>query len=234
MPSTLALIIPLYNESGNIERLQSEIINNFEANEVQVLLINNGSTDSTANKIRDAVKKDQSLFKFLNLDRNHGYGGGVRHGFQGIKSDWVCWIPGDLQVKPAEVNHIWKYIKEHNCRNTIVKGLRTSREDSLTNFIVSKIYTWFGNILLGLRIKDLNALPKFFPSDFIRSLPDKMESSFVFDAEMLYLAKLSGLGVIELPVGWYKRHSGLSSWSGRKFKVYWQTFLCLEAIRRKY
>ncbi len=230
----MSLIIPLYNECGNIERLHSEIASNFKANEVQVLLINNGSTDSTENKIKDTVKKDQSLFKFLNLDRNHGYGGGVHHGFQAVKSDWVCWIPGDLQVKPAEVHLLWKYIKKHNDQNTIVKGLRTSREDSLMNLVVSKIYTLFGQILLGLRVKDLNALPKFFPSEFIQSLPDKMETSFVFDAEMLYLAKLSGLRVIELPVGWYKRHSGLSTWSGRKLKVYWQTFARLLAIRRKY
>ncbi len=207
---------------------------NFTSPEVEVKLVNNGSSDDTYLNILEMAKTDRSLFHPLNLDRNYGYGGGVFQAFPMVESDWVCWIPGDLQVRPAEMKSLWEYIKTNDCRDTVVKGKRVSREDSTGNLIVSRLYTLIGRLILGLRTADLNALPKFFPVDFIQTLPDNMESSFVFDAEMLYLAKLNNLPVTELPVGWYKRHSGISSWSGQKLKVYLRTFVRMLAVRHKY
>jgi len=231
--SKLSIIIPLCNEEGNIEKLVEELKNHFSVEDTCIYLLDNGSEDKTKQLIQNAVEKNGFLFQGIYLPENLGYGGGVRKGFEFISSEWVCWIPGDLQVRPSEVKDVWDYIKFHGNTDQVVKGKRISREDGWLNLCASKFYTMLGIVVLGLKIKDLNALPKFFPVDFIQQLPEKMERSFVFDAEMLYHAHMDGMAIIEYPVGWYKRYSGVSSWSGKRWQVYFITFAKICLLRFK-
>ena len=75
---SLSIIIPCYNESENLEKL-IEIIKtelNKLSYEIEVILINNGSTDDTQEKL-DKILKNNQLIKYFKIDKNIGYGDGI-------------------------------------------------------------------------------------------------------------------------------------------------------------
>ncbi len=231
---SLSIIIPLWNEFGNVERLVKELNDNFQSPEFEVILVNNGSDDGTKAKIEDCTSGNK-LFRFVNFEENKGYGGGVRDAFPLSNNDWICWIPGDLQIKPDDVKGVWtsmmSYLDEGGNANTIFKGKRVMREDGIFNSLVSKFYTNLGKYVLGLQIEDLNSLPKIFPKRFITGLPKSMRKTFIFDAEMLYYAQKQGYQIKEYPVGWYNRYRGTSSWNGKKIRVYISCFIDIFKLR---
>lgn len=228
---TLTIIVPMSNEAGNVRRLVDELAEHFHGPGVTVLLVNNGSVDETGALVKEAEERYPGFIKGLYLSDNLGYGGGIRRAIDVVDADWVCWIPGDLQVRPNEVYQVWQQGLAKVGDKTVIKGRRNSREDGPVNGIVSKIYTTMGRLLFGLPVTDLNALPKIFPTRLVKSFPVGMRKTFVFDTEALVLAKDAGYEILEFPVGWYKRFSGKSSWSNRRFRVYVHTFFDLIKLR---
>ena len=101
MTDKTAFIIPCYNEEQNIEDLVrscKEIIYKSEG-VIEFILVNNGSKDSTANKIKHNTS---SQIHFVNIDENIGMGNGVKKGLEfAIKSQNYKnfgWTHADLQI----------------------------------------------------------------------------------------------------------------------------------------
>lgn len=96
----VSIIIPVFNEEGNIGILIqkiSEVLNrcpNYE-----ILFIDDGSTDVTLNVIREERKKD-SRIRYLSFSRNFGHQNALRAGLDYATGDCVISIDGDLQHPP--------------------------------------------------------------------------------------------------------------------------------------
>lgn len=230
----LTLLIPLWNEAGNIDALIDELKQHCRTGRIHAILIDNGATDATGALIDAAVRNDPDFLSALHLPANLGYGGAIRAGIDRAASGWVCWIPGDLQVLPHEVMGVFENGLAEADGPSVIKGQRVFRADGPLNAAVSFVYTQLGRLLFGLwSVRDLNALPKIFPTELAQRFPADMRSGFVFDAEALFLARRAGYRIREYPVGWYKRFSGRSSWAHRPMAVYLETLVDLFRLRLK-
>lgn len=231
-----SLIIPLWNEERNVDQLISSIDTSGLINEGlhDVILVNNGSQDRTAVLI-DRWAQKFSWIMPVHLKENLNYGGGVWEGFQHAHADVLCYLPGDNQYSMDDLKKIWmeyqKLANEKKSKNLLLKGHRTVRKDGWDTRLVSKIYTFLANLLLQIKVRDVNGLPKIFHKDLLRSFPEEKMKTFVFDIQLIYTARRKHWDIREVPVTFYARREGVSSWSGKRINTYWNTFSQMIRLR---
>jgi glycosyltransferase involved in cell wall biosynthesis len=229
-----SIIIPVWNEEKNIDKLIKTLnLNTLKKHGLsELIIVNNGSTDNTFKKLSKLKGVDH--IRILNLKKNRGYGGGIIHGITRSKTEIVCYIPADLQYSFSDLLKTIKIFKNISEDDKIfLKGERVSRFDSLGMRITSRVYTFASKFILGISTRDTNGLPKMFNKSIILDCPFKLDNSFVLDAQLLYLAKLSGYKIIEVPVKFYRRNQGISSWSNKKIKTYLNSIISLIKFRFK-
>lgn len=234
--SSFSLVIPLWNEGANITQLIDVIEQSGlpEQGMSELVAINNGSTDETGGILDQLAEKRDWLLP-IHLENNLNYGGGVYEGMKYAREDVVCYIPGDLQVMPDDILKVHQTFNDSEADSgakLFVKGHRTIRHDPLQTRLVSWVYTLLGNLVLGLNIRDVNGLPKMFHKSLLDTVPRERMITFVFDSQLISLARRDNWRIIEVPVTFHSRREGVSSWSGKRIKVYIEVFGQLFALRR--
>ncbi len=233
MSYRLSLVIPIYNEQGNILPL----VESFKANRVEpelcpheLILVNNGSADNSQQELEAAVQ-DISWIRVLVLKNNVGYGGGIQQGLKTASSSstHVGWIPADHQYTVEDLQMVWK--KTLGEPMAVHKGLRTVRKDSPQSKFVSRVYTSLTKNILGVNVMDVNGLPKIFPLFVLKKVDFTLSSSFMLDGQMLLAAQQLGLPIREHALTFHARRAGVSSWSGKRLRVYAKTIKELVLIR---
>ena len=141
----ISIITPTYNEIENIEKLYSEIKNQFlKINcDYEHIIIDNNSTDGTINKIKVLASKDKNLKLIIN-SKNYGH---IRSPFYGLlqsSGDASILMAADFQ-DPIEL--ISKYIDEWKKGNKIVLGKKISSDENQLKFSIRKL---FYNFLSGI------------------------------------------------------------------------------------
>ncbi len=186
----------------------------------EVILVDNGSTDNTKKLLQSISLKNNWIVPVF-LKHNLNYGGGIYEGFKYTTSEYIAFIPGDLQIHADDIKKIWHtLLKDPKKANSLYKGSRTIRYDSFQTKFVSKIYTFLANIILGLNVSDVNGLPKIFHKSLIDHIPKKRMKTFVFDSQLISIARQNRYFIHEIPVTFYSRREGLSSWSSKRIQIY--------------
>ena len=134
----ISIITPTYNEIENVEKLYSEIKNEFvKMNcDYEHIIIDNNSTDGTINKIKDLATKDKNLKLIIN-SKNYGH---IRSPFYGLlqsSGDASILMAADFQ-DPIEL--IPKYIDKWKKGNKIVLGEKTSSDENQLKFSIRKLF----------------------------------------------------------------------------------------------
>lgn len=233
-----SLVVPLWNEEKNVPLLVRDLVESglLQNGLSQVILVNNGSTDRTGAIVHDLARQYRWI-KGVHLPENLNYGGGVYEGLKHCRTDIVAYIPGDLQVSAGDLLKVWERYRAacaQRQNRALVKGRRTVREDGWNTRVVSVIYTVLANILLGVRVKDVNGLPKMFHKDLLNFLPDTKMKTFVFDVQLLLTARKNRWPVHEVPVAFHARRQGVSSWSRKRANVYRATLKQMFQLKRLY
>lgn len=235
---TLSLVIPLYNEQANVETLVERIRTSglLESGLKELILVENGSQDHTNELVKELAAKHPWIVPVF-LNPNQGYGGGVYQGLIKATGSYAGYICGDLQISPEDTLKVWqtltRFISETGNQEVVGKGVRTLRLDGWSMKITSFVYTRLANRLLNLSIRDLNGLPKIFPASLLQHIPKARLKTFTFDAQLLSLASRRGIPVIEVPVCFYARRKGVSSWSQKRLQIYRQTIMDLLFLRHQ-
>lgn len=148
------LIIPAYNEEDCVEELARRLKLVFASENsyrFRVLIIENGSTDSTWEKCRQ-ISKEDSRFKIIRLSRNFRMDGGLTAGLDYADGDACVFMTADLQDSPE---YISDFIREWEMGFENIYGLVTKREG--VNFIRkfnSKLFYWLAKKLTQNRFPE--------------------------------------------------------------------------------
>ena len=93
----LSIIIPCYNEGMNIPLLIKSLLDSInQRKDVEVILVNNGSTDDSESILNKEVNRNNNLFKIVNIKKNIGYGFGILTGLKNATGDVLSWTHADL------------------------------------------------------------------------------------------------------------------------------------------
>jgi len=207
----LSIIVPCYNEEKNIPLILEKFFSVINRDDIEVLLVNNGSTDNSQNVFNKLTPK-YSFARVVNVEVNQGYGFGITSGLNEAIGEFIGYTHADMQTDPADVLKALEIIeKENNPRNCYVKGDRKGRP--LFDQFFTMGMSAFESIYLGKKLWDINAQPNIFHKSFFDSVKQSCPKDFSLDLYFLYKAQIDGLNVIRFDVIFPERLHGESSWN---------------------
>ena len=135
----LSVIIPVYNEVDNIERVLSAV-ENVKIHK-EIIVVDDNSHDGT----RDILSKKQRI-KTLFHDRNRGKGAAIRSGLKVASGDYVIIQDADLEYSPHQYPRLFKPIKE---KSTSLKYLYPIQDEKKEKKLASRMASRQSGILLS-------------------------------------------------------------------------------------
>ena len=142
----LSVIIPCYNEEGNVELLHQKLGDNLGEIDYELIFINDGSTDKTINKLKDVYKSDVEHVKVINFSRNFGKDAAIYAGLCHAKSDYSAIIDSDLQQNPKYLLTMMKHLDEHEEIDQIAMVNKERKESAMTKVLKWGFYTFINMI----------------------------------------------------------------------------------------
>lgn len=210
-----SIVVPCYNESGNIYALVSEFIEVNEAlkkDGFELILVDNGSKDTTGAEI-DKCVDDFGFIHKVTVKENQGYGYGILQGMLASEGKYIGWIHADLQFSPALFIEIARQVETEErtgVDNLYFKGLRKGRPflDCVFTFGMS----CFETIYLQKGLWDINAQPTLMS----RQLFEKAKNppyGFSLDLYFYYNAKEQKYVIKRFQSLQKAREIGTSTWN---------------------
>ena len=167
MKKNISIIIPVYNEELSIKSLYFEIKKSIiDFNECEIIFVNDGSTDKSANIINEILANDSKVI-LIDLNRNYGKSDALNEAFKLAQYDYIVTLDADLQDDPNEIKKLVDMLDNNwDC----VSGWKKNRKDPLSKTIPSFFFNKFVNFFSGLKLHDLNCGIKAYKKTAIKTL----------------------------------------------------------------
>lgn len=208
------LILPLFNEEGNISQLIREVLKVRKKMPFDILLINDNSKDNTG-KIIDGLAKEHSFITAIHHPENRGWGGGLKTGF-GLAAnrgyDVVICMDGDFTHNPSDIPNLIEAIEKGA---DVAVGSRFVRGGEMVGIpwnrvLLSEISNPVFRLLLGINVKDFTSGFRAHKVSFMKKIDIECDSFYVNLELLIKSAKLGGK-IVEVPIKIYPRREGISS-----------------------
>ena len=207
---TYSIILPAYNESARIAGTLNRIL--VHATQcgwnVEVIVVNDGSTDDTAEMVRACAGEHPEL-SLLENPGNRGKGYSVRNGMLRARGDILLFSDADLSSPIEEAGKLFAAIGQGAeiaiGSRWLDRRLQIRRQPPLRR-LLGRIFNLALRVILGLQFKDTQCGFKAFTRRSAQAIfPLQKIERWGFDPELLYLARKFGFGVSEVPVAWSHR-----------------------------
>tara|TARA_Y100001960_G_scaffold331191_1_gene427429 strand:- start:3576 stop:4304 length:729 start_codon:yes stop_codon:yes gene_type:complete len=228
-----SLVIPFYNEEKNINKV-IKILKKIskKINSIEFILINNGSTDNSDKEfIKNLKNQNKKIFRLFEVKKNIGYGYGIKFGLNKCKGNYLAWTHSDLQTNPMDIIKAIKIIKKAKIeKNIFIKGLRKKRNKK-ENF-QTKAMEIISSLVLGIKIRDINAQPKLISKLFYQKYLKKFApNDLSFDLFSYSLAVYKKVKTYEVAVLFKKRKHGEVKGGGEGGSIFSKIKLILVTLR---
>jgi len=142
----LNVIIPCFNEEGNVELLYKKISETLDEIDYQLIFVNDGSTDKTYQKLKDLYNKDPKHMQVINFSRNFGKDAAMYAGLTHTNADYSVIIDGDLQQNPKYLLDMMNYLDKHEDIDIVAMINKKRKEGIITRFLKWGFYTFMNLI----------------------------------------------------------------------------------------
>jgi len=208
---TYSIVIPAYNESARLGATLEKVLAYVHARgwDAEVIVVNDGSRDNTADIVRTFAAKKPGL-RLLENPGNRGKGYSVRNGMLNARGQIVLFSDADLS---SPIEEAPKLLQALEAGADIAIGSRWLRAETQTQRqplhrqVFGRIFNLMLRITLGLQFKDTQCGFKAFNQPAVQAIfPLQQIERWGFDPETLFLARKFKFKVQEIPVAW--GHSG--------------------------
>lgn len=204
----LSVVIPAYNEGLRIPKSLDLIRRHFQAKpfETEVIVVDDGSTDSMPSFLREAAEGWPAL-RIMRNEPNQGKGASVRRGVLAARGNYVLFTDADLSAPIEEADMLLALIESAGADAVVGSraldrtriGVHQSRFRELSGIGFNIIV----RTLTGLEIQDTQCGLKLFRRVTTqRAFRLQTIQGFGFDPEVLFLIRRAGGKIIEAPVTW--------------------------------
>jgi len=225
----LSYFFPAHNEEANFEGLVLEALDTLPriADEFEIIAVDDGSTDRTREIADRLAAEHPGLVRVIHHDRNRGYGGALRSGFEASRFDLLCFTDGDRQFRVADLARLTARMAEPD-RPDVVAGFRIERADPFIRIAYARTYKLANRIFFGLRVRDVDCACKLFTRASLEGVRVESSGAF-FSAELLIKARNLGRSIVEVGIPHYPRTAG--SPTGARPSVIWLAMKDFWALR---
>lgn len=169
----LSVLIPFYNEEGNVLPLLEEIHDVLADIPFEAVCVNDCSSDATAAELADAAKRwPDTVHVFTHVERS-GKSAALFTGLKSVRGVWTQLLDGDGQNDVNDTARLWKAIIAGHETGTlgIVAGKRNSRNDSGFKWLQSRIANGVRRFMLRDDATDTGCGWKLIRTEAFRELP---------------------------------------------------------------
>jgi len=215
LEETVSVLIPIYNEEGNLSLLYDKLEAALQKAEraYEIIFVDDGSSDGSLEILLDLREKNPNV-KIISFSRNFGQTAALSAGIDCSKGDIIIPMDGDLQTDPEDILPLLQKIEEGY---DVVSGWRKNRKDPFLNrrlpsMIANKIISWIG----GVHLHDYGCTLKAYKRDILKNIKlyGEMHRFIPIYAQWI------GARVSEIPVRHSPRMSGKSKYGmNRIFKI---------------
>ncbi len=213
----LSLVVPCYNEAGNVEAFQEAVLGAFEGcgYDYEIVFVNDGSRDATLHNLKKLHKAQKCPVKVVSFARNFGKESALYAGLQHAKGEYISLIDADLQQRPEIVRDMVAMLDEKP-ETDVVAAYQDRRGES-------KLLSFFKKCFYKLINAVSNVELKPDASDF-RTFRRSVAESILELGEYHRFSKgifaWVGYETAFIPYTAQERHSGKTKWSFRKLFRY--------------
>ncbi len=202
----LSVVIPMYNEAGNIPALMQWLLATCKTLAVtwEIVCVNDGSSDQTPQMVRSYQSQHPEVV-LVDFVRNFGQHAAVTAGFAHARGGWIITLDADLQNPPEEIPNLLRCFQEgHDLINTV----RRDRQDTWFRKSASKITNRVVRKLSGIRLNDFGCMLRGYSAEVAHQVVRCRENRTFIPA----LATLFAARPIEIEVGHAERAVGESKY----------------------
>lgn len=203
----VSVVIPAYNEQWRLPTTLIDMIDYFEQHpqSYEILVVDDGSRDDTVGVVRK-FERIRSTIKLIRVPTNHGKGFAVRTGVLNAKGRRVLFADADGATPIQELARLNAAL---DAGADIAIGSRAKRSEEtkvVTQWykkLRGRVFNLLMNTLVVSGIEDSQCGFKLFTAPAARFIFERQrEPRFSFDVEVLYIARVSGMRIAEVPVNW--------------------------------
>jgi len=209
----LSIIIPLYNEEKTIKQILEKIIKAPLTLKKEIIVVNDGSTDSSQKKVEEFIKKNKNIILINKI--NQGKGSAVKEGIKNSTGNIIIIQDADLEYDPNEYQKCINPII--NKKALVVYGSRrlkkTNKISSFSFYLGGNLLTLLTNILYHSNLTDESTCYKTFKAETIKTINIHGKK---FDWEPEITAKIlkKRIKIHEVPIKYFPR----SNKEGKKIR----------------
>lgn len=204
---SVSVVVPVYNEEGNIEKLHKEIKQVCVDNEYQyeIIFINDGSNDKT-----DQICRRLKPLKYIQFRKNFGQTAAMDAGIKASQYDYIVTMDGDGQNDPADIPMMLDYLERNNL--DVVSGWRKNRKDSFMKRFTSRGANFLRHVLIHDGIHDSGCSLKIYRRECFKGVNLYGEQHRFIPA----MLKIKGFQIGEVVVNHRPRISGKTKYNWKR------------------
>lgn len=200
----LSILVPVFGEEETVEEILLKVDSTKYPIAHEIIVVNDGSTDGTLERIESAKKKIPDL-KIVSYSENRGKGYAIREGIAASEGDVLIIQDADLEYDPAEIPQIIEPILAGE--TDVVYGSRflgEIRNISPLHLFGNRALTFLTNILFNARLTDMETCYKAFSRKVLDDILI-MEDGFDIEPEITVEILKKGYDILEVPVTYEAR-----------------------------
>jgi dolichol-phosphate mannosyltransferase len=197
----VSVVVPLFNEEESMPILQTEMRAALTGLDYEIVFVDDGSVDRTAERIESAPN-----IRVIRFEKNSGQSAAIYAGLRAVRGATAVLIDGDLQNDPADIPRL---LAEVARGADLVCGYRVKRQDTLVKRVTSRIANSVRSRFTKDGVRDTGCTLKAMRRECVSALvPFKGMHRFI-----PALVKAAGYRLIEVPVNHRPRRFGESKYS---------------------
>ncbi len=222
--ASISVFFPAFNDEATIAALveEAEDLLSLVTDDYEIIVVNDGSTDATAN-VLDELSRTRPHLRVFHHESNRGYGAALRSGFRLSSKELVFYTDGDGQYDVRELATLLPLMTDET---DVVNGYKINRADRADRIILGKIYNRMVRLLFRLPIRDVDCDFRLIRRSAIQDVELRSSSGGIC-VEMVHKLYARGCVFAEAAVHHYPRRHGSSQF----FRPYHLTRTLLELIR---
>lgn len=174
-PLELSVVVPVFNERGNIGPLVAEIARALHGQcRYEVVYVDDGSDDGTAAELESIKNSSYAPLRVVTLSARQGQSAAIVHGIAAAGGDWIATIDGDGQNLPEDIPRLLRTVaRAHDADPDVVciAGIRVKREDSRIRKLSSRVANAVRTAILQDGVPDTGCGLKVFRREAFLSVP---------------------------------------------------------------
>jgi len=209
-PDVISIVVPCYNEEGNIEILYKKIKNVLPHEKIEYIFVDDNSSDNTLSIIENLSKTDSSV-KFISFSRNFGHQNALRAGLQYASGNCVISMDADLQHPPEMLQSlIDKWSEGYDIVYTVRKDIENvSAFKKLTASVFYKLMNRFSEVEIKKGSADFRLLDRKIVDILVEDITEY---------HLFYRGLISWIGYKQIGIEYvpHARFSGKTKYTLRK------------------